>query len=197
MIKRLLSHALVAIAAVALAACTSLRVKSDVNTALYHAGQCRTFAWTGTFRDNSPLRDTIANPVNESRLRAAIAAHLQKLGIVPVTAGADCLVGYGIGSRTVMAYGDGGAGPGWGWGWGWGPAWGWGAGWPGGFYGDFGADVPYTYRQGVIGVDLYDARSKEALWHASVDQNLENSVGPDAERKINSAVDAIFSKFPT
>jgi ABC-type branched-subunit amino acid transport system ATPase component len=57
--------------------------------------------------------------------------------------------------------------------------------------------VPYTYRQGVIGVDLYDARTKEALWHASVDENLENSVGADAQKKINAAVDAIFSKFPT
>lgn len=186
-----MSSALVVIAAIALAACTSLGVKSDVNTALYHAGKCHTFTWTGTFRDDSPLRDTIANPVNESRLRAAIAAHLQTLGMVAVTADADCLVGYGIGSRTVMAYGDWGASPGWGWGWGW------GGGWPGGYYGAFGADVPYAYRQGVIGVDLYDAKSKEALWHASVDQNLENSVGSDAERKINAAVNAIFSKFPT
>jgi hypothetical protein len=191
MINRLVSHSLVAIASVALAACTSLRVKSDVNTALYRAGKCHSFAWTGTFRDDSPLRDTIANPVNESRLRAAIADHLQTLGMVAASADADCLIGYGIGSRTVMTYGDWGAEPGWGWGWGWGP------GFPGRYYGGFDADVPYTYRQGVIGVDLYDAKSKEALWHASVDQNLENSVGPDAERKIKAAVDAIFGKFPT
>lgn len=190
MIKRCGSPQLVAITVVALAACTSLRVRSDVNTALYHAGKCHTFAWTGTFREDSPLRDTIANPVNESRLRAAIAAHLQSLGMVAATADADCLVGYGIGSRSVMAYGDFGASAGWGWGWGWG-------GWPGGYYGAFGPDVPYTYRQGVIGVDLYDARTKEALWHASVDENLENSVGADAQKKINAAVDAIFSKFPT
>ena len=105
MIKRCGSQLLVAITVVALAACTSLRVKSDVNTALYHAGKCHTFAWTGTFREDSPLRDTIANPVNESRLRAAIAAHLQSLGMVASAADADCLVGYGIVSgRAILTF---------------------------------------------------------------------------------------------
>lgn len=77
-------------------------------------------------------------------------------------------------------------GPGWGWGGGWGPywgAWGWGP--------------PYVYHEGVIGIDLYEARSREPLWHATVDQNLRNATGVDAEQRINAAVDAIFLKFPT
>ena len=55
---------------------------------------------------------------------------------------------------------------------------------------------PYVYREGVIGVDLYDGRTREALWHAQVNQNLQGATGTDAEQKINVAVSAIFSKYP-
>jgi hypothetical protein len=45
-------------------------------------------------------------------------------------------------------------------------------------------------------VDLYDAKSHRPLWHASVDQNLTGLSGAEAEKKINAAVMAIFTKFP-
>lgn len=189
MIKRLIGNSLLIVAgAFALTACATLTVRSDVNTALYHPGQCHSFAWAGSFNQvRSGARNTVANPVNESRLRSAISSHLQALGIRPVASGADCLVGYGIGSRVVVEdYGPyWGPGPYWGGGYGWGPYWG---GW--------GPPYPYVYHEGVIGVDLYDGRSHEALWHAQVDQNLQGATGPDAEQRINVAVSAIFAKFP-
>jgi hypothetical protein len=173
--------------------CTSLQVKSDTNTALIHSVQCRTFGFAGSFRDNSPLRGTIANPVNENRLRLAITGHLQGLGMQSATENPDCLVGYGIGSRDVVenAYPAGWAfGGGFGWRHGfvnaWGPGWGWGPGWYG----------PSVYREGIIGVDLYDAKSKQPLWHATANQNLHDATGEAAEKKINAAVDAIFLKYP-
>jgi hypothetical protein len=162
-------------------ACTSLRVHSDVNAALVHSVQCHTFAWAGSFRSTSPLRSTIANPLNESRLRSAIATHLQATGTQLTTGNADCLVGYGIGARNLV---EGAYPVGWGWGWGW--RGGYVAGW----------DGPYVYREGIIGVDLYDAKSKQPLWHATVNQDLYDATGDDAEKKINAAVDAIFRKYP-
>jgi hypothetical protein len=100
----------------------------------------------------------------------------------PSTGEADCLVGYGIGSRTVV---DGVYPP-------WGPyGWGWRRGWGGGWW-----DAPYVYNEGVIGVDLYDAKSHQAIWHAAADQDLSNLTGEKAERKINDAVNAIFTKYP-
>src|ERR1700682_5829745 len=102
-----------------LASCTALYVRSDVNHALVGTVHCHTFAWAGSFHGNSPLRSTIANPLNENRLRSAIATHLGSGGMQPTATDADCLVGYGIGSNTVV----GGAYPyrlGWGGGWGWG-----------------------------------------------------------------------------
>jgi Domain of unknown function (DUF4136) len=194
MIKRLIGNSLlIAAGACALAACATLTVRSDVNSAVYHAGQCHTFAWAGSFGQvQSGRRNTLANPVNESRLRQAIGSHLQALGIRPVAPNvADCLVGYGIGSRMVVEDYGPYWGPGWGWGWGygWGPYWGGAGPWGPPYY-------PYAYREGVIGVDLYDARTHEALWHAQVNQSLQGATGTDAEQKINVAVSAIFSKYP-
>lgn len=164
-----------------LAACSSLRVTSDVNRAVAGSVQCHTFAWAGAFKGDSALRDSIANPVNEARLRTAITSQLILVGVQaagnPNTA--DCLVGYGIGARTSV---EGGGYGGWGYGWGWGY---------GGFW-----DEPYVYHEGIIGVDLYDGRTKQPIWHASTNQSLERATGADAEQKINTAVAAIFTKYP-
>jgi hypothetical protein len=192
MTTRVLGNLLLAAVAVGCLAACALTVRSDVNKAAFHPGQCRTFAWIGSFREDNPMRSGVANPVNESRLRTAITAHLQTIGVQLASGNADCLVGYGIGTTLVVDSGWGYPYYGWGYGgyWGWrGPYWGpyWG-GWYGG---------PYAYRQGMIGIDLFDARTKEPLWHASVDQDLYGAVGADAEHRINVAVDALFSHFPT
>jgi hypothetical protein len=165
----------------ALAACETLHVTSDVNAPLIHTVQCHTAAWAGSFSGNSPILSTIANPVNESRLRAAIAAQLSAKGVQIVTSNPDCLIGYGIGVRNVVE----GAYPyGWGWGWGWGPGWGW-PGW----------DGPLVYREGLIAVNLYDARTRQGLWHAYVHQDLFGLTGAKAEQRIDAAVAAIFTKY--
>jgi hypothetical protein len=182
MLKYLLRTALVAgLLLASLTSCMRLYVKSDVNTGLLSSVHCNSFAWAGAFRGNSPLRNTVANPLNENRLRSAIAAHL-KTGVVQDVGGnADCLVGYGIGSNYVV---DPGPYPGWGWGYGYG--WGYGWGWPG----------PYVWREGIIAVDLYDAKTKQPLWHASVDQSLSGATGDEAQKRIDAAVAAIFTKYP-
>jgi hypothetical protein len=168
-----------------LAGCTSLRVTSDVNRAVVGSVQCHTYAWAGNFKGNSPLRNGIANPVNESRLRGAIAAQLATQGVQPAATAdtADCLVGYGIGAHTDVE----GAYP---------VGIGYGYGWRGGFYGGGYWDEPYVYREGIIAVDLYDGRSKQPIWHASVNQSLFGANGPRAEQKIDRAVAALFTKYP-
>jgi len=137
------------------------------------------------------MRNGIANPVNEARLRGAITAHMAAVGVQPVAAGgpADCLVGYGIGARTSI---EGAYPAGWGWGWGVG----YGYGWRHGPYGYWGWDEPYVYHEGIIAVDLYDGRSKQPIWHASANQSLRGVVGAEAEKRIDTAVAAIFTKYP-
>ena len=174
MLKHLIRACIIVPGVAVLLASCALYVRSDVNHALIGTVHCHTFAWAGAFHGDSPLRNTIANPLNENRLRSAIAAHLGSGGIQPTADGADCLVGYGIGSNTVVedAYPYG-----WPYGWGW--------GWD-----------PYLYREGIIAVDLYDAKSRQPLWHASVEQSLYGVSGPEAEKKIDAAVAAIFAKYP-
>lgn len=189
MIKRL--YLCVAAASVVgfLGGCTSLRVTSDVNQSLVGTVKCQSFDWAGSFRGSSDsLRSSVANPVNEARLRTAIQANLLTVGVSQVQApgAADCLVGYGIGQRNVVE-GDPYLG------WGWGGGWGWRRGWAGGYWG---YDYPYVYQEGVIGVDIYDGKSRQALWHASVNQNLANATGDKADKKIKDAVAAIFTKYP-
>jgi len=193
----------------ALAGCMGIPVKTDQNTPLLASVHCQTVAWAGGFKGASPLRNGIANPLNEQRLRDAIAANLQNAGITLIQAAppgppgssppapaasapAQCLVGYGIGQeRDVDAvYPDG-----WGYAYGpgfWGPGWGWGRGWG---YGD-GWGAPYVYHQSFITVDLYDAASRKPMWHATAEQSLSGLTGDAATQRIRAAVDAIFLKFP-
>jgi hypothetical protein len=190
------------LAAAALAGCTGIPVRTDQNSQLVAKVHCQSVAWAGGFKGASPLRTTIANPLNEARLRDAIAANLQTAGLTlvdapnagpgarttaaPATPPVQCLIGYGIGmEREVDAvYPDGwGYGPGY-WGPRWGPGWGWG-------WGD-----PYIYHRSFITVDLYDAASKQPIWHASAEQSLNGLTGDAASQRIRAAVNAIFMKFP-
>jgi len=165
-----------------MSACVSWRVNSDVASGA-NASRCHSYAWAGSF--HNPSGRSVANPLNESRLRGAIAANLASKGVQPASGDADCLVGYGIGVQTVMAGGY----PYGGWGWGW--------GWRGGYYGSWGWDGPYVYREGVVAVDLYDAKSRQPLWHAWVDQNVSGLTGNAADNSIKAAVAAIFTKYPS
>jgi uncharacterized protein DUF4136 len=181
MVKHLIRTCLaVALGACLLAACAPY-VRSDVNRALIANVHCHTFAWAGAFHGNSPLRSGIANPINENRLRTAIAAHLGSGTVQADAAGADCLVGYGIGSSTVVDWVGGPYGGPY-----WGPYWGY----------PYGGWDPYLYQEGVIAVDLYDAKSRQPLWHASVEQSLRGATGAEAEKRIDAAVAAIFTKYP-
>jgi Domain of unknown function (DUF4136) len=166
-----------------MSACVAARVTSDVTSAA-SASQCHSYAWAGSFHYSEGTGRGVVNPLNESRLRGAIAANLASKGVQPASGDADCLVGYGMGVQTVV---EGGYPYGWGW----------GGGWRGGYYGAWGWDYPYIYREGIVAVDLYDAKSRQPLWHASVDQNVSGLTGAAADNKIKAAVAAIFTKYPS
>ena len=172
---------------VGLAACSSLPVTTDVNPNL-SVSSCHTYAFANEHIANSDHPAAYGNPLNAQRLREAVAVNLAAKGIQPVDpASAQCVVGYAIGSRQV--FNDYYAG--WG-GYGFG---GW-RGRRGGFYGGFGWDGPYVSDETRIAVDIFDARSRTPIWHASVSQNVSNLTGPNAEAKISQGAAAIFAKFP-
>jgi Domain of unknown function (DUF4136) len=171
------------------AACTSLPVTTDVNPNM-SVTNCHTYTFAPEHVANGYQPAAYGNPLNAERLRNAIAANLAARGIQAVPTGAaECVVGYAMGTRQVFNDWYGGGGYGWGWGY--------GGGYRGGYYGGgWGWDGPYVRDETRIAVDLFDAKSRTPIWHASVSQYVSDMTGPNAEAKINEGTAAIFAKFP-
>ena len=175
-----------------LGACTGLAVRTDYNPSMTGTA-CRTVAFADEHVANADKPSAFGNPLNAERLRQAIEANLTSRGIQLAAdrKSAECVVGYAMGTRQVFDdyYGNFGVGVGWG---------GWGRrGWGYGGYGGWGAwDGPYVRDETRVSVDLFDAKSRVPIWHASVSQSVSDLTGPNAVEKINAATAAIFSKFP-
>jgi len=169
-----------------LAACSGLPVVTDANPTM-SVSNCHTYAFAQEHVANADQPAAYGNPLNAERLRVAIASNLAAKGIQPADRNAaECVVGYAMGSRQV--FNDYYAGFGAGWGPGWGRR--------GGFYGGWGWDGPSVRDETRIAVDVFDAKSRTPIWHASVSQSVYDLTGPNAEAKINAGTAAIFAKFP-
>lgn len=179
----------VLIGVLALGACTTPQVRYDtdarVNIADYH-----TYAWEQAANDATAGGPAFKNPLNVKRLRAAVDANLVKRGLQPVVEGAvpDAYVVIAIGTRQNIET-DYRSPVRFGMGWGY---------WHPGFMGSvaWDNDSVYTYREGRVSIDLFDAKKHEAIWHASVEQDMTYLTGDKAEARINEVVAAMFAKFP-
>jgi hypothetical protein len=178
--------AVVAAAALGLAACNTVSVRTDYARDM-SVTSCRTYAFAQEHIANADQPAAYANPLNAQRLRAAIQANLVLKGIQAVSdpRSADCVIGYALGSRQVFDDYYGGLGFGYGRR---------GFGWGGGF--GYGYDGPWVQNEVRIAVDLFDAKSHKPIWHASASQDGYELAGAQAEAKINNATAAIFQKFP-
>lgn len=189
--KSMIQALLLGGALVALEACTGLPVKTDINPAM-SAANCHSYTFADEHVANTDQPSAFGNPLNAERLRQAIEANMAAKGFQKATdrRSAECIVGYAMGTRQVFDdfYGDFGVG------WGWGGGWGGGRrGWGGG---GIGYDGPYVRDETRISVDLFDAKTRVPIWHASVSQSVRDLTGPNAVEKINAATTAIFTKFP-
>jgi hypothetical protein len=174
--------------AAGLAACTTLRVTTDVNPN-FSVSNCHTYSFAT--EHSGGVDAAFANPLNADRLRAAIESNLAARGVTKTAdkASTDCVVGYALGTRQVFNDYYAGWGAGWGAGYGWGrPGFGWGGG--------FGYDGPWVENETRIVVDVFDARAHKAIWHGAVSETISDLKGPNAEAKINAATAAIFAKLP-
>jgi hypothetical protein len=190
--KSIVQSMAIGAALVALEACTGLPVKTDINPNMSVAS-CHSYAFADEHSVSTDHQTAFGNPLNADRLRTAIEYNMAARGIQKADnrKTADCVVGYAMGTRQVFDdyYGDLGIG------WGWGGGWGYGRGWGGGGFG-YGAGAPYVRDETRISVDLFDAKTRVPIWHASVSQSVADLTGPNAVDKINLATTAIFTKFP-
>jgi Domain of unknown function (DUF4136) len=176
---------------IALSACGTLPVKTDINPNM-SVTNCHSYAFADEHVANTDQPSAFGNPLNAERLRVAIESNMAAKGIQKAAdrRSAECVVGYAMGTRQVFDDYYGNFGIGWGWGGGWG-------GRRGGFGGlGAGFDGPYVRDETRISVDLFDAKSRIPIWHASVSQSVSDLTGPNAVEKINLATTAIFTKFP-
>jgi Domain of unknown function (DUF4136) len=187
--KSVLQAVAVGGALVALEACTTLPVRTDINPNM-SVSNCHSFAFADEHVANTDQPSAFGNPLNAERLRVAIESNMAAKGIQKAAdrRSAECVVGYAMGTRQVFDDYYGNFGIGWGWGGGWGRR-GWGGG--------FGYGGPYVRDETRIAIDLFDAKSRIPIWHASVSQSVSDLTGPNAVDKINAAATAIFTKFPS
>jgi hypothetical protein len=177
--------AVIAGVSLALGACTTLQVATDVNPN-YSVATCHSYSFAQEHVSGNP-NAAFGNPLNSDRLRTAIESNLAARGVAKVAdpAAADCVVGYALGTRQVFNdyYG----------GWGVGYGWGWRRGWGGGYWG---YDGPWVENETRIAIDVFDAKSHKPMWHGSVSETMSDLSGPNAEGKIAAATAAIFGKLP-
>jgi hypothetical protein len=75
---------------------------------------------------------------------------------------------------------------------GWG-GWGWRRGWGGGFGGA--TTFVNDYKVGTLVVDIFDAKTKQAIWHGTASDALSNNAKSNAQA-TQQAIDKMFSSFP-
>ncbi len=144
------------------------------------------------------------NPAADNRIKEATIATLTGKGLTYAANGqADLLVQYSTmvdrGTRNGYSYPYyggyyGGFYGGFGWGYGWRPFWGgyWGGPWGG--YG-YGYPVQEHFKEGVITVDLIDARTRRVIWRGfgtgELHRNPQKSIDD-----IPKVIDGMFKQLP-
>ena len=168
----------------ALAACaTTPVVYTDFDPAAQF-GNYRTYSW-------SDAEAPQATPLMQQRIVNAIDAQLGAKGWSRVATGTgDVVVATSLANHQeyeIDSYAD----PYWGWGgWGWG-GYGWGHGYGWGAGGGWNSARVRAYTVGTLAVDMYDARTKRAIWRGTA----EGTVRRDPARQIADIQDAVSRMF--
>ena len=148
------------------------KVTTDYNKSADFAPY-KTFMWIKEPKTSDPLvRQRVIDDVN-----AALAAKGLKL----VTSDADlCIAAHAATTqeRTLNTFYNG-FGGGWRWGGGFGSA----------------TTTTSTYEVGTLVVDIFDAKTKEAIWRGTSSKTLSGNPQKNADN-LNKAVEKMFKEFP-
>lgn len=185
--KRLLGIGMLALLA---AGCTTFRVQTDYDRKISVAGW-HSYAWMQQEPVTAPEGPTaFGNPINQRRVREAIETEFAAKGLTRVddVAAADGVVRWAIGTR------DRPYGPDPRWSVGWGMGWGW-------HHHGFGTalmydSTPYYVTEARLAVDLFDAKTHEAVWHGTVSLDASKLSGDAAAEQIRKAVHRLMQYYP-
>ena len=177
-----------ALAVIFLTSCVSVRVVADYDTEADFSTY-KSFAFYKTGIDKAEISD-----LDKKRILKAIEYEMGSRGFVK-SQSPDLLVSiFTKEKERVDVYNN------WGWGGYWGPYWGgyWGPGWGwGGYWGGFWGPAVSTRTEGVLYIDLIDAKSKDLVWQGRGKGTLHNidNVAKKEER-IKEFVSEILSRYP-
>ncbi len=174
---------LTAIVILALNACSTIR--SNVDTASNaDFDSLRTFAWLADepLLASNPVYPQVINPINEQRIRAAVDHELESKGYIRGgVQQADFFVSVSVGARDKLSVTD--------------------FGHPGFHSGfccrrGFGGGVNVrSYTEGTLTVDIFDAKTSQAIWHGSASRRVGRTDNPATV--INEIVMVILEEFPS
>lgn len=133
----------------------------------------KTYAWV-----EMPVPPGL-NPIIIQRIRNGVEAGLAQKGYARGQPGDLSLI-LTVGTKDKIDVQNwGGVGPAWGWGF---------DGWGGGHV------SVYEYTQGQLSLDVFDTKSKQAVWHGQATDTV-NTEKPKPE-KIDKAVLKVMAQFP-
>ncbi len=196
---RLFRPLLATVAVLTLSACASA-IQSTVDVAdQADFSNFQTYAWITdqSLIARSDATSELGYPLNEQRTRAAVERELARKGYRKVSGTeADFVVSFTVGSRvrvqqyyndygySYRGYHHGFTRYGYA-----------GYGYPG--YGHYGSTASeYTFTEGSLVVDIFDNRSKEAIWHGSASKRLSRQDKDNATQLINQAITSLLIEFP-
>src|SRR5438309_425541 len=126
------------------------------------------------------------NPLMDQRAQGDVVSALTSKGWIEVPAGeAQTTVVVHAATKTKHSYEtlyDG-----------WGPGWGWRRGWGGGYGGS--TTFVNDYKVGTLVVDIFDAKTKQGIWHGTASDALSDNAKSNAQA-TDQAVDKMVTNFP-
>lgn len=182
--KNELKFSLVLLVAILLSSCSSVRVASDYDRAT-NFNDYKTFAFFKPGIDKAEISD-----LDKRRILKAIESELLNKGLTK-SENPDMLVSiFTESNQRVDVYNNawGFGGWGWGgfggWGWGFGPGFGWGG------------NQVSTRTEGILFIDLIDAKKKELVWQGSGSGYLVTRNVGKKEARIKEFVNKTMAQYP-
>jgi hypothetical protein len=187
--KSLLKFTSILVIAILLTSCSSIRVAADYDRDA-NFKEYKTFAFFKPGIDKAEIND-----IDKRRILRAIEAELMAKGMTK-SENPDMLISiFTKSNQRVDVYNNNWGFGGWGWGgfggWGWG-----GFGRFGGFGGFGGGNQVSTSVEGMLFIDLVDAKEKELIWQGSGTGYLVTRNVDKKEARIKEFVAKTMEQFP-
>ncbi|MDH4124913.1 MAG: DUF4136 domain-containing protein [Gammaproteobacteria bacterium] len=152
-------------------------------------GAYKTFSWIGASPYVTAANDSepAVSPLTRSKIEAALRAGLEAKGyqFVEQDGQADFVLAYTIGTRQEISI-DSYPAPYYG-------AWGWHVRGSHYYVNEVSA---HSYTRGTLGVDIFDADSKQPVWHGWAEKTITDDDRKDPSAAINAAVTKLLEAFP-